>query len=40
MPIEEIYDFIRAWTFDDRPLPYFNFKGKKILVSLETNNIN
>jgi methionyl-tRNA formyltransferase len=39
-PIEEIYDFIRAWTFDDRPLPYFNFKGKKILVSLETNNIN
>jgi len=40
MPIEEVYDFIRAWTFDDRPLPYFNFKGKKILVSLETNNIN
>lgn len=40
LPIEEVYDFIRAWTFDDRPLPYFNFKGKKILVSLETNNIN
>ena len=39
-PLEEVYDFIRAWTFKGRPLPYFNFMGKKILLSLETNNIN
>ena len=39
MPIEQVYDFIRAWTFKDRPKPYFNYMGKKILMSLETNNI-
>lgn len=36
IPIEEVYDFVRAWTFDDRPLPYFNFMGKKIFLNLET----
>ena len=35
-PIEEVYDFIRAWTFKDRPKPYFNFMGKNISLSLET----
>ena len=40
IPIEEVYDFIRAWTFKDRPTPYFNYMGKKILVSLETNDVN
>lgn len=30
LPIEEIYDFVRAWTFKDRPKPFFKYNGKKI----------
>lgn len=33
--IEEIYDFVRAWSFKDRPKPYFDFNGKKIYLSLD-----
>ena len=33
-PIEAVYDLIRAWTFKDRPKPYFCFMGKRILLSL------
>jgi methionyl-tRNA formyltransferase len=32
---EEIYDFVRAWSFKDRPKPYFNLNGKKIYLSLD-----
>ncbi len=32
--IEEIYDFVRAWSFKDRPKPYFEYKGKKLYLSL------
>lgn len=31
---EEIYDFVRAWSFRDRPKPYFDFNGEKIYLSL------
>jgi methionyl-tRNA formyltransferase len=31
---EEIYDFVRAWSFRDRPKPYFDFNGKKIYLCL------
>jgi len=30
LPIEQVYDFVRAWTFKDRPTPYFKFEGKEI----------
>jgi methionyl-tRNA formyltransferase len=33
-PIEEIYDFVRAWTFKDRPKPFMVYKGRKIYLSL------
>lgn len=33
-PIEEVYDIIRAWSFKDRPKPYFVFNNKKILLSI------
>jgi methionyl-tRNA formyltransferase len=32
---EDIYDFVRAWSFRDRPKPYFEFNGKKIYLSLD-----
>tara|TARA_Y100001972_G_scaffold6906_1_gene7372 strand:+ start:1143 stop:1871 length:729 start_codon:yes stop_codon:yes gene_type:complete len=35
LPIEEVYDFVRAWTFKDRPKPYFLLNNKKIILSLE-----
>lgn len=33
-PIEEVYDFVRAWSFKDRPKPFFNHDGKKIYLSI------
>jgi methionyl-tRNA formyltransferase len=33
-PIAEVYDIIRAWSFKDRPKPYFLFNNHKILLSL------
>lgn len=32
---EEIYDFVRAWSFRDRPKPYIDLNGKKIYLSLD-----
>lgn len=33
--VEDIYDFVRAWSFKDRPKPYFLFeKDKKIYLSI------
>lgn len=37
-PIEDVYDFVRAWTFNDRPLPYFNYKGEKIFLNIKSKN--
>lgn len=34
IPIEEVYDIIRAWSFKDRPKPYFVFNNQKIFLSL------
>jgi len=34
LPLVEIYDFVRAWSFKDRPKPYFEVNGKKIYLSL------
>ena len=30
-----VYDFLRAWSFKDRPKPYFNFNGVKVYLSLK-----
>ena len=35
LPTEDIYDFIRAWSFKDLPKPYFMHHGRKIFLSLE-----
>ncbi len=32
--LEEVYDFVRAWSFSGRPKPYFLYNGKKIHLSL------
>ena len=32
---EEIYDFVRAWSFRDRPKPYIDINGKKIYLTLD-----
>ena len=34
--IEEVYDFVRAWSFKDRPKPYFLFGNKKIELSINS----
>jgi methionyl-tRNA formyltransferase len=34
-PQEEVYNFIRAWSFKDRPKPYFMINGKKIKLEYE-----
>ena len=34
--IEEVYDFVRAWSFKDRPKPYFLFGDKKIELSINS----
>jgi methionyl-tRNA formyltransferase len=31
---DEIYDFVRAWSFRDRPKPFIVHKGKRIYLSL------
>lgn len=33
-PITEVYDIIRAWSFKDRPKPYFVINNQKIYLSL------
>ncbi|MEI6610749.1 MAG: formyltransferase family protein [Deltaproteobacteria bacterium] len=33
-PLEEIYDFVRAWSFKDRPKPYFKLTDKKIFLTV------
>jgi len=35
LPIENIYDFVRAWSFKDRPRPFFKLNDKKIFLSLQ-----
>lgn len=35
MTLKDVYDFVRAWSFKDRPRPYFNFNGKKVECSYE-----
>jgi len=35
IPIEELYDIVRAWSFKGRPHPYFMYKNKKIYLSLD-----
>ena len=37
-PGEEIYDFVRAWSFKDRPKPYFLFNGRKIILTIDQVN--
>lgn len=37
--IEEVYDFVRAWSFKDRPKPYFLFGDKKIELSVNSMTI-
>lgn len=34
---EEIYDFVRAWTFKDRLGPYIKYKNKKIFLKFDKN---
>ncbi len=34
-PLPYVYDLVRAWSFKDRPKPYFKFNNKKITLSLE-----
>jgi|TARA_R100000030_G_scaffold32900_3_gene24482 methionyl-tRNA formyltransferase len=34
-PIEDIYNWVRAWSFKDRPKPYFTYKGKRIELTYE-----
>ena len=33
-PLEKIYDWVRAWSFKDRPGPYFTHNGKRIYLKL------
>lgn len=33
-PLEDIYDWVRAWSFKDRPGPYFTHNGKRIYLKL------
>ena len=35
-PLGEIYNFVRAWSFKDRPRPYFYYNGNK--RPLDCNN--
>ena len=34
-PLEDIYNWVRAWSFKDRPKPYFTYKGKRIELNYE-----
>jgi hypothetical protein len=31
MPVEGVYDFVRAWSFKDRPKPYLTLKGTEYI---------
>ncbi len=33
-PINEVYNFVRAWSFKDRPRPYFKHNGKRITLEI------
>ena len=33
-PINEVYDFVRAWSFKNRPRPYFTHNGKRITLEI------
>jgi methionyl-tRNA formyltransferase len=35
IPLEELYDFVRAWSFANRPKPYIEVNGNKIYLSLK-----
>jgi methionyl-tRNA formyltransferase len=35
MPIVDIYDYVRAWTFSGRPRPYIPINNSKIFLSIE-----
>jgi methionyl-tRNA formyltransferase len=37
--VEHIYDYVRAWTFDDRPSPYLKTGGKKVDLSIKDENL-
>lgn len=37
---EEIYDFVRAWTFSGKPKPYIQYKNYKIFLTLENLKTN
>ena len=34
IPLETVYDFVRAWSFKDRPKPFFKYKDYKIYLTL------
>lgn len=36
LPVEDIYDFVRAWSFKNRPKPYFLYGDKKIFLLIES----
>ena len=33
-PFEEVYDFVRAWSFKDRPKPYYEHNGRKVILTI------
>tara|TARA_Y100000004_G_scaffold25826_1_gene26117 strand:+ start:1981 stop:2691 length:711 start_codon:yes stop_codon:yes gene_type:complete len=33
-PFNKVYDFVRAWSFKDRPRPYFKHNGKRITLEI------
>lgn len=35
LPIEDIYDHVRAWSFSGRPKPFIRYNDKKIYLSLD-----
>lgn len=37
--IENIYDFVRAWSFRDRLLPYFSYRDRKVHLSLYPQHV-
>lgn len=38
LPIDELYDYTRAWSFEGRPKPYIKYKNFKIYLSV--NNLH
>lgn len=37
---EDIYDFVRAWTFKDRPKPFILFNNKRINLTFDNNTLS